>query len=449
MNSRQIRLAARLSCLALSVPLLAGCSSSSGSDSKNKQKSAGTAEYPADVAVQWFDLLYDSIRTEALSPPVASRVIGYMGVTLYEAVVGGMPGHESLGGQLNGLGDPLPKPKGKVHWPSVANAALADTMASLFAAASAPTLDAIADLEAAIEDQYAGANDDVLQRSRNFGADVAAQALACAAEDGYAVWNNCPYTAPTGEGLWVPTPPAFAPPLQPCWGNVRPFALLYAAECLPLPFPAFSTDTNSAFYAEAFEVYDTVNNLSADQLDIVQFWADNPGATGTPPGHWIAIVGQVLTAEGMDLADAAEAYARVGIAVADAFIACWEMKYFYNLLRPITYIQDPAGPINDGAWTTPPGIGTPPFPEFTSGHSVQSGAAATVLSDLWGAIPFVDDTHSGTYPARAFDSFEEAAQEAAVSRLYGGIHYRAACERGVEQGQCIGRTILDNVVFRR
>jgi len=440
------RLTPYLLCLVLPVPLLTGCSDDDDDDD-DEPESKTTASYSSDVAVQWFDLLYDSIQTESLSPPVASRRIGYMGVTLYNAVVGGMPHHRSLAGQVNGLAAPLAQPKGVVHWPSVANAALADAMEGLFAGASNTTLTAIADLEAALQNQYSSVDADVRQRSRNFGASICTQVMDCSAEDGFTTWNNCAYTPPVGEGLWVPTPPAFAPPLQPCWGKLRPFVLLYGAECVPLEFPPYSTDPNSEFYAEGFEVYDTVNNLTAEQLEIAQFWADNPGATGTPPGHWISIVGQVAVQEDLSLATVAEAYARVGLAVADAFISCWEIKYYHNLLRPITYIQDPAGPINDPAWTTP--VTTPPFPEFTSGHSVQSGAAATILEDLLGNFTFVDDTHSGNLPARTFDSFEEAAQEAAISRLYGGIHYRSAIERGVEQGKCIARTILDNVEFRR
>jgi hypothetical protein len=245
--------------------------------------------------------------------------------------------------------------------------------------------------------------------------------------------------------MWVPTSPA--PALEPCWGNLRTFVLLFSAECAPLSHPPFSRVAGSAFAVEGQEVYDAVNNLTQEQMDIATFWADG-GGTLTPPGHWVSIAAQVLTQEDLALDVAAEAFARVGIAVADAFIACWEMKFHYNLLRPITYIQDPMGPIADGGWTS--FIGTPPFPEYTSGHSTQSGAASLVLADLLGAVPFTDHTHDGAgLAARSFQNFREAADEAAISRLYGGIHYRAAIERGVEQGRCIGRTILDNVEFRR
>jgi hypothetical protein len=410
-----------------------------------------TAAFTSDVATQWFDQLYVAVRAESLSPPVASRRIGYAGVALYEAVVGGMPEHHSLAGQLNGL-DALPeRPTNSLYWPAVANAAMGSVLEGLFAGGNVNTLNDIAALEQNLSDSFDGAADaNTLQRSEAFGEDLATAVLAWAATDGFAQWNNCAYTPPTGAGAWEPTPPAFLAPLQPCWGNLRPFALLFAAECVPLAFPTYSEDVGSAFYVEALEVRDTVDALSPEELEIARFWADSPGATGTPPGHWISIVGQVCTQENANLGVAAEAYARVGIAVADAFIACWELKYHFNLLRPITYIQDAAGPINDPTWTSAPGVGTPNFPEFPSGHSVQSGAAALVLRDLLGDVAFTDHTHDGAgLPARSFTSFTEAASEAAISRLYGGIHFRAAIDRGLEQGFCIAATILDNVEFRR
>lgn len=238
------------------------------------------------AAIAWFDLLYDTIRTEALSPPVASRIIGYTGVAAYEAVLPGMPDHRSLGGQLNDL-DPLPDlASGGHHWPTVLNAAVAATLSGLLPAASAPTMQAIADLEQAQLDALpANLSQAVIDRSIARGQEVAAHVLAWSMTDGYDVWNNCAYTPPTGEGLWEPTPPMMAPALQPCWGRLRPFVLLFGAECPALAPPPYSTDPGSVFYTEALEVYDTVNALTQDQLDIAQFWADNPGQTGTPPGH--------------------------------------------------------------------------------------------------------------------------------------------------------------------
>jgi hypothetical protein len=433
--------------LLLGAALLGGCSDSD--DNNSSPVSTPVANFDAGLAVDWFTLLHESVRTESLNPPVASRRIAYASVAFYEGLVNGMPNHRSMGQQLNGL-DTLPaRPAGLMHWPSVANQAIATVMLDLFTGASQPTLDNIA----ALRDSTADVYDDtvaaaVISRSIDYGDELAAAIIAWSQTDGFTTWNNCAYTVPIGPGLWEPTPPAFAPnPLQPCWGNVRPFALLNSAECQPLPPPAYSSAANSPFHLAALEVHDTVVAADPDQIAIAQFWADGAG-TLTPPGHWVSIVCQVCDQQTLKLDIAAEAALRAGIAVADAFIACWEVKYAYNLLRPITYIRDPLGPINEGAWVTVPGIGTPPFPEFTSGHSTQSGAASIVLHDLLGTVAFTDDTHNGTWPARSYTSFLEAATEAMNSRLYGGIHYRFGNERGLEMGQCVGQVILNNVQFR-
>jgi hypothetical protein len=431
-------------CLALAAILLGNaCHHSSGGGGSQQ-----TATFDETTAKRWFDLLTAAIDAENLNPPEASRRIGYAAVAFYEGVVGGMPLHRSLAGQLNGLGALPALTAGRQYWPALANAAVAGVLAHVFATASAPTLQSFADLEAELEAQFAGETDAAtLARSIQDGEALAAALNAWVDDDGYAQWNDCAFTPPVGDGLWVPTPPAFVPnPLEPCWGNLRPFVLLFGAECAPLPHPGFSRVAGSGFAVEAQEVYDVVNGLTAEQQAIALFWADG-GGTLTPPGHWVSILGQILAQEGLALDVAAEAYAKVGLAVADAFISCWEIKFAYNLQRPITYIRDPTGPINDPAWNS--FIGTPPFAEFSSGHSTQSGAVAHVLVDLLGDVPFTDHTHDGAgLAARSFTTFAEAADEAAVSRLYGGIHFRSAIERGLEQGRCIGETILQNVRFR-
>ena len=186
------------------------------------------------------------------------------------------------------------------------------------------------------------------------------------------------------------------------------------------------------------EVYEAVNGLTPAQLEIGLFWSDDPGQTATPLGHSASILGQVLRVEDRSLADAAVAYARLGLAVCDAFIACWRLKYIHNLVRPISYIRSYIDP----TWGDPLPVTTPPFPEYSSGHSVQSAAAAEVLSATFGEVAFADHTHDARgLASRSFGSFAAFAQEAAISRLYGGIHYRCAIERGLEQGRCVGAMV--------
>ncbi len=269
-----------------------------------------------------------------------------------------------------------------------------------------------------------------------------AWSLGDGGHEGYAANFPATYLPPAGAGFWVSTPPAFANAMQPYWGQNRPFVLPSGAACPAQPPPAYSEDAASEFYTQALEVYQTVQDLTEEQRVIAQFWADDPGKTAAPPGHWISVLTQVLIEGDHSLDVAAESYARVGMALADAFITCWHTKYRYNLIRPISYIQQ----VIDPTWNTPEAtdpVLTPPFPEYTSGHSVQSAAAAYVLTDLFGDnVAFVDHTHTARgFPARAYASFLDAAQEAALSRLYGGIHYRAAIEQGLAQGACVGRQI--------
>ncbi len=394
------------------------------------------SQFDAEVPIAWFDLAYTLVREESLSPPVAARTFGYLGVALYEALVPGMPGYQSLAGQLNDL-QTMPKPADPgYHWPTVANSVLAATMEKLLNTGSSSTQ------IHALEEQFTREfkpelPPGVYKRSVERGQAISQAILRWAASDGYEIYKDCPYFPPTGAGLWVPTPPGFRLPLLPCWGNLRPFILNLGSECSPSPPITYSEDPESDFYQEAWEVYSVVNNLNSEQLGIAQFWADSPGQTGTPPGHSISILSQILIKEGSSLETAAEAYARVGIALADSFIACWQTKYQYNVLRPITYIHNVIG---DTDWSTP--IVTPPFPEYPSGHSVQSAAAAQVLTDMFGEVAFTDYTHASLgYAPRTFMSFFAFAEEAAISRLYGGIHYRAAIERGLEQGRCIGQRV--------
>ncbi|HEY3175525.1 MAG TPA: vanadium-dependent haloperoxidase [Candidatus Polarisedimenticolia bacterium] len=402
------------------------------------------AQFDSNVAVRWFNLLHDLIKVERLTPPVASRTIGYAGVTIYEAIALGMPDHRSLAGQLNEL-DAIPASRQgrNFHWPAVANAALARSLKSLFAGASS---DSLARIDALEQELAAGMQATVKQKllasSTAQGRAVADAIIAWAGGDGYSTLTNCPYTPPVGAGLWEPTPPGFRPALQPCWGQLRPFVLTSGGECAPPPHPAYSTDPASDFYAEGFEVYDTVNHLSQQQTDIALFWSDDPGPAGTPPGHWISIVSQIAVRDHLSLDRAAEAYARVGLGVADAFITCWATKFQDNLLRPITYIRN----LLDPAWNSP--LTTPAFPEFTSGHSTQSAAASELLTDLLGDVAFVDHTHDarGLAP-RVFGSFTAAAEEAAISRLYGGIHYQAAIELGLGQGRCVAGAVRERVRF--
>ena len=416
------------------------------------------SELSPDTATSWFTLILRLAKeTPGFSPPVASRAIGYTGVTLYEAIVPSMPGYKSLAGQLNGLA-PLPQrtPGAVYDEETVANAAVATIVRYLFNSPGEVNRLAIETLDQALADRArARLQQDVFDRSVTQGRAVATAIFRWSTLDGSYMgeMRNFPTTwkPPVGPGLWVQTPrkpastgvtPKPQTALQPDWGTNRTFLPADPANTCAAPPPLpYSETKGSSFYQDALEVYDTLRNLTPEQREIALFWSDAAGSTATPGGHSVSIATQAIQAKDATLDVAAETYAEVGIAVADAFIACWQTKYQYDRIRPISYIQKVIDPRWDTPVVTDP-VETPPFPEYTSGHSVQSAAVAEVLTAIFGEFPFTDHTEDGRgMPARSFASFKAAAAEAGISRLYGGIHFRNAIENGLAQGACIGQRV--------
>ena len=412
-----------------------------------------TKAYSASVATEWFQLALQLIQqTPGFSPPVAARALGYMGLTLYESVVPGMPDRISLAGQLNELASlPQTQPDEPLHWPTVANASLATMTRMMFSNASAENKARIDLLERSLPLKYSQDFDpsavsaEITNRSETYGKLMAMALMTWARTDGgHEAWgplrrNQQNYVPPSGDGMWSATPPAFAAPLLPRWGEVRPFVLKTASECPAPSPPAYSEVPGSAFYKEAAEVHRLSLQITQEQRQYALYWADDPGKTPTPAGHWAFIANDLLRLNKADLATAAQTLAKLNMAMADAFVAAWHTKYTLNLLRPVTYIQLGI----DSNWV-PTLMHTPPFPDYPSGHSVQSSAAAAVMNAAFGASTrFVDNTHNDRgWGPRTFATFAVAADEAALSRLYAGIHFRAAVAGGQVQGRCVAEKIL-------
>ena len=401
-------------------------------------------EHEPTVAVAWMDLLYRVVESEGVSAPAAARVYGYGGVTLYEAVVNGMPGNFSLSGQVQGLPlMPLPDEDAVLDWPSVANSAMAVVTPSLFIDPAESTLTAIAEKrEELVEMRAAEVDEAVLDVSLAYGEVLGEVLVEWVAQDGYADIVELDYELPTGgPATYVLTNPDIAP-IEPYWGTLRPFAMFFPEVC-HMPFNmAFSTEPDSTFYAQSLEVKNATDRATEEQEEISRFWVDTPGVTGAPSGHWVSIENQLVEQLEMNLRQAVGMYVQVNMALADAFISAWALKYEVMLLRPETYIQT----YIQRNWQ--PYVSSPAFPEYPSGHSVVSGAAAEVLTHLLGQVAFTDRTHiiyQHEPLQRSFRSFEHAEQEAAFSRLYGGIHYRIAIENGVRQGRCVGRQVIENI----
>ena len=412
--------------------------------------------YSADVAHDWISLaLQLTQQTPGFSPPVAARAFAYLGLALYESVVPGMPAHQSLAGQLNELSSlPWAQPDEPLHWPTVANAAMATMTRLMWPTASAENKARI-DLQERNAPQLRSADFDpasltpeISERSASFGKLMAMALMTWARTDGgHEAWGPLrrgreTYVPPGGTGQWTATPPAFAAPLLPYWGSNRPFVLAPLAEqvdCPAPPPPPYSETPGSAFFAEGQEVHRLATTATQQQRQIGLYWTDDPGKTPTPAGHWLFIARDMLKARQATLADAAETYARLGLAMSDAFVAAWHAKYTVNLLRPVTYVQL----VIDSNWV-PALMDTPAFPEYPSGHSVQSSAAAGVLAAAFGpATGFTDNTHNDRgWGPRSFGSFQAAADEAALSRLYAGIHFRSGVAGGQVQGRCVAAKVV-------
>jgi hypothetical protein len=405
---------------------------------------APASAYSMDVPFAYYNLSFAlSKRTGGITPPVQARIFAYMGLALYESIVGGMPHNRSIASSLHGIG-PLPEKDGTKYWPLVASAAMAEVMRGLWGDKTNVAVQNIADINS-LEQQIAtnfNLQGSLARRSIDYGHEVGAAVYQTSRDDGedesYLPKYNFPsdYVPPVCDGCWVPTAPGQRA-LQPYWkDNMTPFVLT-PGDCGMDGPPAFSTDPTSEAYQEAYEIYNLSYNLTPEQITIAGFWADGSG-TINGPGHSLSTASQILLIVGANLGQAAETYARVGLAVADGVYAVWWSKYTYNWLRPITYINLYVAPNSN--WT--PLLLTPPFPEYTSAHSGQTAAALSTLIDLWKDIGYVDHTHDGDgYAPRTFASLTDSMMETALSRMYAGIHFRSAVFEGIDQGRCVASQV--------
>jgi hypothetical protein len=375
----------------------------------------------ADVLRTWQKFALELTRhTATYSPPVASRSFAYLGITGFEAVASGSQTLNSLAGQLKGL-SPLPKrERGKPYDERVVlNSALGAAVSELFSNTGPTGQRVLQRLSEKLKTELSeGVAAEIAVRSETYGKAVAAHIIAWSKQDGGSDVVNMgfplQYSAKKGPAYWTPTSliGQQQTPLLPGWGKNRTFAMPDGASCpLPAP-PEYSEDKGSEFYKQALEVFDTKKSLTDEQRAIARFWSDDPMLSPTPPGHWMSIALQILDKDKADLETSADLLVRLGITLADAFIGCWHTKFEYDLLRPITYIRRTMDP----KWEST--LNTPPFPEYPSGHSTQSGAAAEVLTAFYGDnYAFEDATHKkDKLPPRKFTSFRAAAEEAVTRK---------------------------------
>ena len=392
---------------------------------------------------------------DIFSPPQASRAYAYASIAAYETMRQGHPGYRTLAGQVNGL-TPAPAPDSGVTYDYSLAAVHAFMTVGKALTFSRGRMDS---LRTAMDEEIrrTGVPRPVYDRSVAYGERVAEHILAWSKQDHFLQTRGMPkYTVTSARGRWIPTPPAYMDAVEPNWGRLRPFVMDSASQFKPAPPFPFDTASGSAFFQQAKEVYDTKRSLTDEQREITAFWDCNPYVMHvqghamfatkkiTPGGHWMSIVTIAARQSGADAMKSAEAYARTSIVLADGFISSWDEKFRSNVIRPETVINA----YIDEQWE--PMLQTPPFPEYTSGHSVISTAAAVILTDEFGKAFNFGDTSEAAYglPVRTFSSFEQAAAEAAISRLYGGIHYRRSIEQGVIQGRKVGGLVLQRLQTR-
>jgi hypothetical protein len=372
-----------------------------------------------------------------------SRYYAYTGVTAYEAVAPGTSLGNAINRKLNGLTN-LPKadPFKIYYWPSSVNAALASINRSIFTGASAADKASIDSLENALNVSYSlQARAEIITRSATFGKAVADAVFNWSQTDGIADVSDA-YTSRVGPGLWVPTPPAFAKASTPYFGNLRSIIIGSTDNTQPGAPIAYSEDPKSAFYQMVLNVYAVSQNLTADQTADGLFWRDIPGVT--TGGHWESILQQVLKQTNSHLDKAAVAYAVTGICNSDPSISCWQTKYHYTLVRPITYIRNVMGYASWNSLLT-----TPAHPEYSSAHAVLSAATSDAFTALFGDIgSFTDHTYDYLgFTPRTFTSFRAIGEDAGNSRVFAGIHYQPSVDTGLIQGRKAAANILKTLGF--
>ena len=415
---------------------------------KSKPEEYNAKAADAELYHQSVELLTEVIIHDIFKPPVASRIYAYANLAGYEAMVPGFPVYQSLGGKLNDFTSPAPpEPNADYCFPLASTHAFLKVARALTFSASF-----FDDYEKTFYSKYEdmGIPSDVIERSKAFGDSVAAHVIRYSGKDKYKQTRGIRFTVTNKPGTWVPTPPAYADACEPEWNKIRSFTLDSITQFMPPRPPMWTPNKDSEFWKETRQVYEIGKNLTEEQKRTAWFWDDNPFVMNvvghvmfankkmTPGGHWLAINATVSRDSKASFEKSVEGYLLGSLALMDAFISCWDEKYRSTKVRPETVINSDIDP----KWQ--PYLQTPPFPEYTSGHSTISGAAAEVYSFVHGAnVTFTDSTEfKHGHGVMTFKSFREAALNASISRLYGGIHYWSGCDEGNKAGIKIGQHVL-------
>lgn len=432
---RTIYKSGRLPAIIVAVAMIiSSCSKTDYHKNLNVRNDAKISD--AGVALDWYKLQLRFLleRNSTLN----GAYFGYLGIGLYEAVCPGIKGAKSLSTVLYQMPQMPQKENNGYNWQISANAAMASLLRSFNSGLTNANLATIDSLENAYYERLKPGNGTVFERSKSFGKSIAEAVYSWSLTDHFNA-SNAGYVYPVFDGGWVPTPPAYVnPPVMPYLSTARPLCSFNLNMVVAPPPYAYSTDPASDFYKMVKEVYDVSMSLTDDQKDIARFWVDQGNNSGyTPPGHDFSLLIQALQTAGADLSLAAETLAKAGIAERDATIVCFASKYTYNRIRPVSYIQSHI----DDSWF-PFLVATPPHPEYPAAHAFITGSVMEAAQRVLGEVAVTDRTYEFKgWSARPFNSLFDAAREAGISRLYGGIHYRRSIEIGLELGENLGNEI--------
>jgi hypothetical protein len=402
---------------------------------------ANTIISSGNVLTDWMDLHCKLVRQVKGVPHVGySRHFAYAAIAAYESIVAGESKYVSLAGQLSQLSG-LPSAPGKKFSKELSlNACYASMLRKLYFSCTTciPVIDS---MELAINKRFAEKGNAIAETSKEYGKAVASAIFAWAEQDGSV--TSKVYQVSTDESLWTPALGTQA--AVPFWSENRSFT----KDLLSLGVfkqPVFSADTSSGFYKMVNEVYVVSRNLTPEQRATALYWDDSPnGKYISAFGHWTSLLSGVIKDQKLSLIESAEAYAGMTISMHEACILAWKGKYQAHTVRPAFYIQK----YISKDWT--PLIATPPHPEFPAAHATLSGAAAEAISSLFKKeFTITDKTYTDIGMAeRKFPSVKAAAQEAGISRLYGGIHYRYSIEQGLIIGQQAADYVSKMISFRK
>ena len=423
----------------------------------NKEKTieVTTEDYHAAIENVTQIMIHD-----IFSPPVASRIFAYPNIAAFEVIAQNSKTYSSLQHQIKDLDSiPVLDPKSGVNQPLAALIAHMEVSKQLVFSENL-----VEKFRDSLYEKWEDENSDEFEASKEYGLKVAERIKKWIGKDNYkqtrtmskfSVYANQP-------GRWQPTPPAYMDAVEPHWSEIRTLVLDSASQFKPVPPVPFSLDKNSPFFKQVQEVYDISLEMkkkgdSSEEIKMAQFWDCNPYVTVsqghmmfakkkiTPGAHWMGIVKIACKNSKADFNKTVFAYTKTSIGIFEAFISCWDEKFRSNVVRPETIINQNI----DENWK--PLLQTPPFPEYTSGHSVVSTSSATILTSIFGDnFAYADDTElQFGLPKRNFKSFIEASKEAAMSRFYGGIHYRAAIENGIIQGKKVGDLVVTKLKMNK